>query len=82
MRRTERQKASSQTPTRTSVRSYGEGGGRGWKRREKESEGGWENNGPFRVGQMKGAAGAEVKGWAQAAQGHRSQPFFNHEGSE
>lgn len=51
-----RQKAGSQTPTRTSVRSSSaaenkEGGGRGWKR---EGEGGRKNNGPFTAGQMKG----------------------------
>lgn len=33
--------------------------GKGGERREKE---GWKNNGPFTVGQMKGAAGVEVKG--------------------
>lgn len=67
MRRSKRQKAGSQSPTRTSVRSSSdggnkEGGGRGWKRREKEGEGGCGNNGPFRPFQMKEAAGAEVKG--------------------
>lgn len=67
MRRSKRQKAGSQTPTCTSARSSSaaenkEGAGRGWRKREKEGEGGWKNNGPFTVGQMKGAAGASLTG--------------------
>lgn len=58
MRSSKREKAGSHTPTHTSVRSSShpenkEGGGRRWKRREKEGDGGWENNGPLSVFQMK-----------------------------